>query len=149
VWRVAVCGVVTFALLANLTACAGRGGMRANKPVDAYVIYGQRIKTCWFNPVDPVLPDYVYYANVAPDGSKVKIGIYTRAELGRRGSLAYTIDFKQEGASVGMEPYNVRMPAYLAAKMQYDLSRWQRGETDCNTVMPAEAPPAAPSPTSE
>jgi hypothetical protein len=43
---------------------------------------------------------------------------------------------------------NRRMPAALAAKMQYDINRWQRGAADCNRTMPsvASAPVAAPKP---
>jgi hypothetical protein len=40
------------------------------------------------------------------------------------------------------------MPQALAAKMQYDIDRWQRGASDCNRKMPAiaSAPAAAPKP---
>jgi hypothetical protein len=28
------------------------------------------------------------------------------------------------------------MPPQLAAKMQYDINRWQRGQSNCNKTMP-------------
>jgi hypothetical protein len=34
------------------------------------------------------------------------------------------------------------MPSNLAAKMKYDIERWQHGESNCNRVMPMTA--AAP-----
>ena len=37
---------------------------------------------------------------------------------------------------------NRKMPPELAAKMQYDIDRWQRGASDCNRKMPPVA--AAP-----
>ncbi|MGZ5850662.1 MAG: hypothetical protein ACXWJN_08780, partial [Methyloceanibacter sp.] len=45
---------------------------------------------------------------------------------------------------------NRKMPPNLAAKMQYDIDRWKRGESDCNKTMPsvpsttATPPPAKP-----
>ena len=57
----------------------------AAKPVDAYVLLGGRIKTCWFNADAPLLPEHVYRANVSPDGSKVQITIHKKIELGRVG----------------------------------------------------------------
>ena len=48
------------------------------KPLDTYVVMGGDIKRCWFNPVDPLLPNYVYRADVSPDGSKVQISVHQR-----------------------------------------------------------------------
>jgi hypothetical protein len=31
---------------------------------------------------------------------------------------------------------NRKMPPDLAAKMQYDIDRWQRGQSDCNKTIP-------------
>ncbi len=31
---------------------------------------------------------------------------------------------------------NRSMPPELAAKMQYDIDRWKRGETNCSKAMP-------------
>jgi hypothetical protein len=113
------------------------------KPVDAYVILGGRIKSCWFNATDPLLPDHVYKADVSPSGSKVQITVHEKLKLGRPGLSTYAIDFRQEGPSTVVTTENRKMPPELAAKMQYDIDRWKRGETDCNRVMP---PVAAASP---
>jgi hypothetical protein len=119
------------------------------KPFDAYVIMGRRIKSCWFNATDPLLPNYVYRADVSPGGSTVTITVHQRADLGRAGMSTYVIDFKQQGFSTAITTENRRMPPELAAKMQYDIDRWQRGASDCNRVMPpvAQAPAAPPPPT--
>ena len=69
----------------------------AAKPVDAYVLLGGRIKTCWFNADAPLLPEHVYRADVSPDGSKVQITIHKKIELGRAGVSTYAIDFNQQG----------------------------------------------------
>ena len=120
------------------------------KPVDVYVVMGRRIKGCWFNATDPLLPNHVYRADVSPSGSKVTITVHQRADLGRAGLLAYVVDFKQQGPSTVITTENRRMPPELAAKMQYDVNRWQRGASDCNRVMPpvafapAVAAPQAP-----
>ena len=117
-----------------------------SKPLDAYVVMGGRIKRCWFNATDPLLPNHVYRADVSPGGGKVTITVHQRADLGRAGLSTYVIDFKQRGPSTVITTENRKMPPELAAKMQYDLDRWQRGAADCNRKMPpvASAPAAAP-----
>jgi hypothetical protein len=119
----------------------------AAKPVDAYVQLGGRIKSCWFNADEPLLPNYVYRADVSPNGSKVQITIHQRLALGRPGLATYAIDFRQEGAATVVTTENRKMPTELAAKMQYDIDRWKRGEQNCSKEMPktaAAVPAAAP-----
>jgi hypothetical protein len=106
------------------------------KPVDAYVLLGGRIKTCWFNPSDPLFPDHVYRADVAPDGGKVKITIHDKRNLGRAGKLAYTIDFHQQGNYTVVTTQNTSMTPEQAAKMQFDINRWKSGQTNCSKEMP-------------
>jgi hypothetical protein len=118
---------------------ASRMSIASAKPVDAYVLLGGRIKSCWFNATDPLLPDHVYRANVSPNGSKVQITIHQKMALGRPGLSTYAIDFRQEGPSTVVSTENRKMPPELAAKMQYDIDRWKRGEADCNKVMPPVA----------
>jgi hypothetical protein len=116
----------------------------AAKPVDAYVMLGGRIKTCWFNPDAPLLPDHVYRADVSPDGSKVKITIHDRRNLGRAGATAYVVDFAQQGPYTVVTTQNLKMSPELAAKMQYDIDRWKSGEVNCSKDMPkVAAQPAA------
>lgn len=120
------------------------------KPFDTYIVMGGRIKRCWFNATDPLLPNHVYRADVSPDGGKVQISVHQKIELGRAGATTYIIDFNQQGSSTVIATANRRMPPELAAKMQYDINRWQRGASDCNRKMPAVAaapaalPPAKP-----
>lgn len=118
---------------------SSRMSISASKPVDAYVVLGGRIKSCWFNATDPLLPDHVYRADVSPNGSKVQITIHQKLALGRPGLSTYAIDFRQEGPSTVVSTENRKMPAELATKMQYDIERWKRGEADCNKVMPPVA----------
>ena len=92
-----------------------------SKPVDAYVVLGGRIKSCWFNADAPLLREYVYRADVSPDGSKVQITIHTRQALGTPGASTYAIDFREEGSSTVVSTENRKMPPELAAKMQYDI----------------------------
>jgi len=125
--------------------------------MDTYVAMGGIIKRCWFNPVDGVLPKYVYRADVSPSGSKVQISVHNKIELGRAGGMTYLIDFRESGASTVITTKNLKMPPELAAKMEFDINRWKGGATDCSKVMPAVAasapqgeasPPAASSPPS-
>ena len=117
------------------------------EPLDVYVVMGRRIKSCWFNATDPLLPNHVYRADVSPGGGKVQISVHQKIELGRAGATTYIIDFKQQGPATAITTENRRMPPELAAKMQYDINRWQRGASDCNRKMPpvALAPATAPS----
>jgi hypothetical protein len=121
-----------------------RMSIGSTKPVDAYVLVGGRIKTCWFNATDPLLPNHVYRANVSTNGSKVQITIHEKMNLGRAGFSTYAIDFRQEGPGTVVSTENRKMPPELAAKMQYDIDRWKRGETDCNKVMPTVAAVSTP-----
>lgn len=109
------------------------------KPLDAYVVMGGNIKRCWFNPVDPLLPNHVYRADVSPGGTKVKITVHQRANLGRAGVTTYIIDFTQSGPSTVISTENRKMTPEQAAKMEFDIKRWQRGEADCSNKMPATA----------
>jgi hypothetical protein len=124
-------------------ATPSRMSIGSAKPVDAYVLLGGRIKTCWFNATDPLLPDHVYRANVSPSGSKVQITVHEKMALGRAGTSTYAIDFRQEGPGTVVTTENRKMPPDLAAKMQYDIDRWKRGESNCSKEMP---PVAATSP---
>jgi hypothetical protein len=128
----------TSAMPAAATATS-RVSIASAKPVDAYVLLGGRIKSCWFNASDPLLPNHVYRANVSPNGSKVQITIHQKLALGRPGLSTYAIDFREEGPSTLVSTENRKMPPELAAKMQYDIDRWKRGEADCNKVMPPVA----------
>jgi hypothetical protein len=38
------------------------------------------------------------------------------------------------------------MPPELAAKMQFDIDRWKRGETNCSKEMPKAVTASAPAP---
>jgi hypothetical protein len=115
---------------------SSRMSIATAKPVDAYVLLGGRIKTCWFNPSAPLFPEHVYRADVSPDGGKVKITIHERRNLGRAGKLAYTIDFHQQGAYTIVTTENRLMTPEQAAKMQFDINRWKGGQTNCSKEMP-------------
>ncbi|HEX2449204.1 MAG TPA: hypothetical protein VHK26_13680 [Methyloceanibacter sp.] len=52
--------------------------MAGSRAVDAYVMLGGRIKSCWFNADAPLLPNYVYRANVSANGGTVQITIHER-----------------------------------------------------------------------
>ena len=130
---------VLLLLVGALAGCGARTGgasVGSSKPFDAYVVMGGHIKSCWFNADAPLLPTYVYRADVSPDGANVKITIHEREALGRAGMSTYAIDFKQEGPSTVITTENRKMPPDLAAKMQYDIDRWKRGESDCNKTRP-------------
>jgi hypothetical protein len=113
-----------------------RVSIAAAKPMDAYVFLGGRIKTCWFNPSEPLLPDHVYRADVSPNGNKVQITVHEARNLGRAGETAYVIDFKPGGSGTVVTSQNVKMTPEQAAKMRYDVERWKRGETSCSKDMP-------------
>jgi hypothetical protein len=123
-----------------------RMSIAAAKPVDAYVLLGGRIKTCWFNADAPLLPEHVYRADVSPDGSKVQITIHKKIELGRGGVSTYAIDFNQQGGYTIVTTENRGMPPELAAKMAFDIDRWRRGETNCSKQMPKAVTASAPAP---
>lgn len=124
-----------------LAGCGARpsASVSATKSVDSYVSLGGRIKTCWFNRMAPLLPVHVYRADVSSDGSQVKISIHERRPLGRAGRVAYVIDFQQGGSRTVVATNNRRMPPHLAAKMEFDIDRWKRGESNCSKEMPTTA----------
>lgn len=161
-WR-ALIGWAGFVACALLAGCGGRHAtdsaavsgdqdptttssisVSSAKPVDAYVILGGRIKTCWFNPTKPLLPAYVYRADVAADGSKVEITIHDREDLGRAGMSTYAIDFTTDGPSTVVTTENRTMPPEIAAKMQADINRWKLGDAGCSTDWPKVSAAASP-----
>jgi hypothetical protein len=115
---------------------AARMAIAAARPVDAYVMLGGRIKTCWFNVDAPLLPNHVYRADVSPDGDKAEITIHQKIALGRAGIETYAINFAEQDPYTVVTTENRSMPPELAAKMQYDIDRWKRGETNCSRAMP-------------
>jgi hypothetical protein len=120
-------------------AVATNVALTKSNPFDAYVVLGGLIKRCWFDATTPLLPNHVYRADVSPGGGQVKITLHQRAKLGRAGLTTYIIDFEQSGPSTVITTENRKMPADLAAKMQFDINRWKRGESSCNRTMPATA----------
>ena len=113
------------------------------KPMDAYVLMGRQIKSCWFNVERPLLPDHVYRADVSPDGSKVQITLHEKRNLGRAGMSTYAVDFAQQGAYTVITTQNRKMSPEIDAKLRYDINRWKMGETTCSNDMPkvTAAPP--------
>lgn len=111
--------------------------MATARPVDAYVMLGGRIKTCWFNTSAPLLPRHVYRADVSPDGGKVAITIHDKKDArGLAGDVAYAIDIAEEGGGTVITTKNRSMTPSQAAKMQYDINRWKSGETNCSRKVP-------------
>ena len=96
-----------------------------------------------------LLPNHVYRADVSPGGGKVQITVHQTRRSRTRGPITYVIDFKRQGPSTVITTENRRMPPKLAAKMQYDIDRWQRGASDCNRKMPAVQSALGRSPASE
>lgn len=119
------------------------------KPVDAYVLLGGRIKTCWFNPNAPLFPEHVYRADVSPNGGKVKITIHAKRDLGRAGKSTYVVDFVQQGSHTVVTTRNRAMTPEQAAKMQFDIGRWKSGQTNCSKEWPKVAVKPKPKPESQ
>jgi hypothetical protein len=115
---------------------SNRVGLAKAKPMDAYVLMGRQIKSCWFNADRPLLPEHVYRADVSPDGTKVQITLHERRNLGRAGMSTYAVDFAQQGAYTVITTQNRKMTPEIAAKLQYDINRWKMGETTCSMDMP-------------
>ena len=82
----------------------------------------------------------------APTAARCTITVHQRADLGRAGLSTYIIDFKPAGASTVVTTENRKMPPELAAKMQYDIDRWKRGQSDCSKTMPVTASTKAAKP---
>jgi hypothetical protein len=115
---------------------ANRVALAKAKPMDAYVLMGRQIKSCWFNVEHPQLPEHVYRADVSPDGSKVQITLHERRNLGRAGTSTYAIDFVQQGVYTAITTQNRKMPPEVDAKLRSDINRWKMGETTCSKDMP-------------
>ena len=111
--------------------------MATARPVDAYVLLGGRIKTCWFNASAPLLPRQVNRADVSPDGGNVKITIHDKKDTrGLAGKIAYAIDIAEEASGTAIITMNHSMTPPQAAKMQYDINRWKGGEANCSRAVP-------------
>ncbi|MGB9045055.1 MAG: hypothetical protein WCC81_21660, partial [Pseudolabrys sp.] len=65
-----------------------------------------------------------------------QITVHQKIDLGRAGIETYAINFNEQGNATVVTTENRSMPPELAAKMQYDIDRWRRGETNCSKAMP-------------
>lgn len=114
--------------------------MATARPVDAYVMLGGRIKTCWFNRSAPLLPAHVYRADVSPGGETVRIAIHDKKDArGLAGDVAYSIDIADRDGATLITTQNRTMTPSQAAKMQYDINRWKSGQTNCSRERPGLA----------
>ena len=109
----------------------------ASRPVDAYVLLGGRIKSCWFNADAPLLPNHVYRANVSADGSKVQITIHEKEALGRPGLSTYAIDFRDEG---NYTVVSTAEPKHATRACRQDAIRHRPVESRRNQLQPGDAP---------
>jgi hypothetical protein len=115
--------------------------LQKGRPVDIYTRVGGRIKTCWFNPLDPMLKEHVFRAEAAP-GGRTQIGIYEIAPGGRLGQKAFQVNFTAAQNQTGVVSQNIRMPSQLAAQMASDVRRFAAGDANCsNNVASFDDPP--------
>ena len=105
------------------------------KPIDAYLLLGGKIKTCWFNPTGPLLPYHMYRADVSPEGDTAKIGVYEMTRQKRPGAIAYLIVLQEErGGVTSVKTQNRKMPQEAAARLRYDVERWTRSDGSCRSA---------------
>ncbi len=105
--------------------------MQKGRPVDLYTRVGGRIKTCWFNPLDPLLKDHVFRAE-APVGGRAQISVYEIAPGGRLGQKAFAVNFTPDRSQTGVSAQNIRMQPALAAQLAADVRRFAGGDTSCS-----------------
>lgn len=117
----------------NETAASAASGLSlpGTKPIDAYLLLGGKIKTCWFNPTGPLLPYHMYRADVSPEGETAKIGVYEMTRQKRPGAIAYLIVLQEERGYASVKTQNRKMPQEVAARLRYDVERWTRGDGSC------------------
>ena len=113
-----------------------RVSITGSKPVDAYVVLGGRIKSCWFNADAPLLRDYVYRADVSPDGDKVQITIHTAAGIGTPRGLDLCHRFQAGRLGYGGEH---REPQDAARDCRQDAIRHRPLETRRVELQPGDA----------
>ncbi len=103
------------------------------KPIDAYLVLGGKIKTCWFNPTQPLLPQHMYRADVSPDGDNAKIAVYEMTREKRPGAIAYLIVLQQETGYTSVKTQNRKMPQAASARLRHDVERWTHGDGSCKS----------------
>lgn len=107
--------------------------LRNTKPIDAYLVLGGKIKTCWFNPIQPLLPRHMYRADVSPDGDNAKIAVYEMTREKRPGAIAYLIVLQQEPGYTSVKTQNRKMPQDASARLRHDVERWTHGDGSCKS----------------
>jgi hypothetical protein len=124
---------------ATETPAAAPAGLalRETKPIDAYLVLGGKIKTCWFNPTGPLLPRHMYRADVSPDGDNAKIAVYEMTREKRPGAIAYLIVLQQETGYTSVKTQNRKMPKDAAARLRHDVERWTHGDESCKSASAA------------
>lgn len=111
----------------------------STSPTAAYSALARQIKTCWFNPADPVLSKHTFHA-AAPVDAPARIAIHELAADGRRGLKAFTIGFEPRGAGTAISTDNLRLPYALGQRLSADVGRWLRGDGRCEGDAGAATP---------
>lgn len=104
------------------------------RPVPVYTRLAQQVRACWLTPGAPKLPDHGFHAEVgAGDANEAKIILYKKAEDGRRGLQAFSlqIDGKLTGSTVKAQ--NRKLDKKLDQAFKSDLVRWSKGDQSCTS----------------
>jgi hypothetical protein len=102
-------------------------------PAHAYTLVGRQVRTCWFNPADPVLTRHEFRAEAgAGNDQQTNIVIYERTREGKLGLKAYTVSFEPRGDGTVVNTSNLKLPYALGQKMTADVGYWIQGGANCD-----------------
>lgn len=109
-------------------------------------------KTCWFGPGKPLVKDYAFDGEVAPDadGGAAEVAVHVRTpdQPNPRGGKVFIVGITKvaDGSKIEME--SRRIPDAMAEQLRADVARWAKtGSTECGPLtlpgadVAANAPP--------
>lgn len=148
-----------FAAACMLSACGATGSsgsrgrpvsqgpttiVKGSTPVQLYSHIARQVRSCWFNPTDPVLTKHVFRAEAgaASAGAKTtKVVIYDQAPNRKLGLKAFSIDFDPVAGGTRINAENHRLPYALGQKMVSDVGYWAQGGANCDGPVRASGGP--------
>lgn len=118
-------------------------------PVEAYTRVARGIMTCWLSAERPLAGRYRFFgdAKTNASGGEAKIIIHEKAENGRKGLKAYSIDFSPSGDTTDVAASNARLSKAHGEQLDADVMRWATGGIGCasadeNNSLPVRLPSA-------
>ncbi len=99
-------------------------------PTTVYARIAQRVKSCWLNRANPVIPGHKFHAEASPSG-EASITLYKKVDGAALGVAAFRIKIMRDGSGTSVHSENVKLPEALKPALLTDVTAWAQGREGC------------------